>query len=376
MMDGEAGGPRCGPPASFWSYVREFGDVAQLCCRSIAVVATNRFPLIPSAHLGREPSPERPLRLLELVRHALRSRRYAARTEDAYVHWIRRFVLFHGRKHPRDMGAREVSEFLSHLAVGRGVAASTQNQALAALLFLYDKVLSTPLDRVEDIAPARASRHVPVVLSSREIRTIMSCLREPYLLCVGLMYGGGLRLLECMTLRVKDVDFDRREIIVRGGKGAKDRRVPLAESSVLVLEAWLRRQQPRYAADLRAGVRTTGIAAALERKYPGASAEWRWRYIFPAIRTFVDGEGVQRRHHLHESAVQRSLRDAVSRAQITKRVSCHTFRHSFATHLLEAGSDIRTVQELLGHTDVRTTMIYTHVLNRGGLGVISPADRL
>ncbi len=298
------------------------------------------------------------------------------RTEDAYVHWIRRFVLFHGRKHPRDMSAREVSEFLSHLAVGRGVAASTQNQALAALLFLYDKVLSTPLDRVEDIAPARASRHVPVVLSPREIRTIMSCLREPYLLCVGLMYGGGLRLIECMTLRVKDVDFDRREIVVRSGKGAKDRRVPLAESSVLVLEAWLRRQQPRYAADLRASVRTTGITPALERKYPGASAEWRWRYIFPAIRTFVDGEGVQRRHHLHESAVQRSLRDAVSRAQIAKRVSCHTFRHSFATHLLEAGSDIRTVQELLGHTDVRTTMIYTHVLNRGGLGVISPADRL
>ncbi|MDB4892328.1 MAG: Integron integrase IntIPac [Gemmatimonadetes bacterium] len=274
------------------------------------------------------------------------------------------------------MGAPEVGEFLSHLAIGRGVAASTQNQALAALLFLYDKVLSTPLERIEGIAPARLSRHVPVVLSPRELRAIMSSMRDPYRLSVALMYGGGLRLTECLTLRVKDVDTDRREIVVRSGKGGKDRRVPLAESCVPDLEAWLRHQQPRYAADIRADIRTTGLTAALERKYPGASTEWRWRYVFPATRTFLDRDAVQRRHHLHESAMQRALRDAVHRAKIAKRVTCHAFRHSFATHLLENGADIRTVQELLGHADLRTTMIYTHVLNRGGLGVISPADRL
>jgi integron integrase len=339
-------------------------------------VATDRFPLIPAAQLQPTPQPERRLRLLELVRRALRSRRYSVRTEASYVYWIRKFILYHGRRHPRDMGAQEVGEFLSHLAIGRGVAASTQNQALAALLFLYDKVLSTPLERIEGIAPAPMSRHVPIVLSPREIRAIMSSMRDPYRLCVALMYGGGLRLTECITLRVKDADMDRREIVVRSGKGGKDRRVPLAESCVPDLEAWLRRAQVRYAADVRAGTRTTGITAALERKYPGASMEWRWRYVFPATRTFVDRNSVQRRHHLHESAVQRALRDAVHRARIAKRVTCHSFRHSFATHLLENGADIRTVQELLGHTDLRTTMIYTHVLNRGGLGVISPADRL
>ena len=274
------------------------------------------------------------------------------------------------------MGAEEVSQFLSHLAPAQGVAASTHNQALAAILFLYDKVLSTPLEPVEAIAPARLSRHVPVVLSPREIRAILSCLRDPYRLCVALMYGSGLRLMECVTLRVKDIDTERHEIVVRSGKGGKDRRVPLAQTCVPDLAAWLRHQQPRYGVDVRAGVRATGITSALERKHPGASLEWRWRYVFPATRTFVDGDAVQRRHHLHESAVQRALRTAVQRATIPKRVSCHAFRHSFATHLLENGADVRAVQELLGHTDVRTTMIYTHVLNRGGLGVVSPADRL
>lgn len=274
------------------------------------------------------------------------------------------------------MGAPEVSHLLSYLAVERGVAAATQNQALAALLFLYDKVLSRPLEPVEEIAPAHQSRRAPVVLSPREIRSIMSCLRDPYRLCVGLMYGGGRRLIECVTLRVKDVDIDRREVIVRSGKGGTDRRVPLAESCVPDLEAWLRDQQSRYASDVRAGIRTTGIAPALERKYPSASQEWRWRYVFSATRAFVDRDAVRRRHHLHETALQRAVRDAVHRAAISKRATCHAFQHSFATHLLENGADIRTVQELLGHTDVRTTMIYTHVLNRGRLGVVSRADRL
>jgi integron integrase len=333
------------------------------------VVATARFPLIPAAHLEATPQPERRLRLLELVRRALRTRRYSARTETAYVYWIRKFVLYHDRKHPRDMGAPEVSQFLAHLAIGRGVAASTQSQALAALSFLYEKVLSMPLDPIEEIAPARQTGRVPVVLSPREIRAIMSCLRDPYRLCVALMYGSGLRLTECITLRVRDVDIERREINVR-------RRVPLAESCVPLMEAWLRHQQPRYGADVRAGIRTTDITPALEHKYPGASLEWRWRYVFPAGRTFVDGDSVRRRHHLHESAVQRALREAVHRSAVVKRVSCHAFRHSFATHLLESGVEIRTVQELLGHADIRTTMIYRRVLRRGDLSVVSPADRL
>jgi integron integrase len=332
--------------------------------------------LIPASHLAREPHPEHRLRLLELVRHALRSRRYSPRTEQAYVYWIRKFVVHHGRRHPRDMGAEEVGQFLSHLAVAERVAASTQNQALAALLFLYDTVLANPLDRIEEIAPARRSRYIPEVLSPPELRAVMASLREPYRLCVALMYGGGLRLCECTSLRVKDIDIDRREILVRAGKGGKDRRTPLANSCVPAIQAWLAHQRPRYASDARAGIRATGLSAALERKYPSASSEWRWRYLFPATRTFVDPDMVGRRHHLHESAVQRAVRDAVRVAQIGKRVSCHTFRHSFATHLLESGADIRTVQELLGHTDVRTTMIYTHVLNKGGLGVVSPADRL
>jgi integron integrase len=292
------------------------------------------------------------------------------------VYWIRRFIVHHGRRHPGDLGGEEVRQFLSHLAVAERVAASTQNQALAALLFLYDKVLVAPLDRVEEIAPARRSRHVPVVLSRREIRALMARLRDPYRLCVALMYGSGLRVSECVALRVKEIDTDRREVIVRAGKGGKDRRAPLAGSCVPGLEAWLRHQQPLHAADHRARILTGGLPSALERKLPTASGEWRWRYVFPAARAALDAEGRRRRHHLHMSAVQRAVHEAARDANLTKRVTCHTFRHSFATHLLESGSDIRTVQELLGHTDVRTTMIYTHVLNRGGLGVVSPADRL
>jgi integron integrase len=292
------------------------------------------------------------------------------------VYWIRRFILHHGRRHPGDLGAEEVRQFLSHLAVAEGVAAATQNQALAALLFLYDKVLVAPLDRVEEIAPARRSSHVPVVLSRREIRALMARLGDPWRLCVALMYGSGLRVSECVALRVKDIDIDRREVIVRAGKGGKDRRAPLAGSCVPGLEAWLRHQRPRHAADQRARILTGGLPPALERKLPGASGEWRWRYVFPARRASVDPEGRRRRHHLHASAVQRAVHESARAADLMKRVTCHTFRHSFATHLLESGADIRTVQELLGHTDVRTTMIYTHVLNRGGLGVVSPADRL
>jgi integron integrase len=333
-------------------------------------------PQIPLAHLVAPPDPARRFRLLEQVRARLRERRYSRRTEEAYVFWIRRYVLFHGRRHPRDLGPPQVREFLSALAIKERVAASTQNQALAALVFLYERVLGLSLPRVEGITPARRARHVPVVLSKREMRSLVERLDEPMRLCVGLMYGSGLRLLECLTLRVKDVDFDRHEIVVRGGKGGKDRHTPLPRTCVAGLRGWLREGSRRFGRDQQSGVRCTGIAPALLRKYPRADRSWAWWYVFPATRTLVSGDGTRYRHHLHETAVQRAVRRAVASAGITKRVTCHSFRHSFATHLLESGADIRTVQELLGHSDVRTTMIYTHVLNRGGLGVRSPADSL
>lgn len=313
---------------------------------------------------------------MELVRRRLRERRYSRRTEEAYTHWIRRYVVFHGRRHPKELGPNDVRAFLSALAVRERVAASTQNQARAALLFLYEHVLRSPLPHVEGIEAARQSRHVPVVLSQREVRTLLAGLADPARLCAMVMYGSGLRLLECVTLRVQDVDLDRREIVVRGGKGGKDRRTALAEACVAGLERQLRRASELYRRDRRADVRCTGLTPALLRKYPSADADWRWSYVFPATRTCRDAAGVRRRHHLHQSVVQRAVRQVVLATALHKRITCHSLRHSFATHLLESGADIRTVQELLGHSDVRTTMIYTHVLNRGGLGVRSPADRL
>jgi integron integrase len=261
-------------------------------------------------------------------------------------------------------------------ALEHQVAASTQNQALAALTFLYDVVLQQPIERVEGIVPARRHRYVPVVLSPREIRLLLAGLRPAHALCASLMYGSGLRVSEAVGLRVTDVDFDRREIVVRGGKGGNDRRTPLAERCAVPLERWLQARLADFAADQRAHVLTTGLSEALERKYPGAASEWRWRYVFPAARTHRGADGTRRRHHLHESVLQRAIKEAAHAASLSKRVTSHSLRHSFATHLLEAGADIRTVQELLGHADVRTTMLYTHVLNRGRLGVRSPADAL
>ena len=335
-----------------------------------------RFPLIPLDHLTGRADPARRMRLMEVVRRRLDERRYSRRTQTAYAHWIKRFVLHHGRRHPAELGAEAVRDYLSHLATVERVAASTQNQALAALQFLYGAVLRQPLERIEGIATARRSRHVPVVLSQREVRALLASLDDPPKLCAQLMYGGGLRVLECLQLRVKDVDFDRGELTVRDGKGNKDRRVPLAASVAPRLRGWLEEQARHHARDRRAHVRTTGLAASLERKHPGASVEWRWQYVFPATRLLRDPDGGMRRHHLHESVLSRALARATRAAGIAKRVTSHAFRHSFATHLLESGSDIRTGQELLGHSDIRTTMIYTHVLNRGGLGVVSPGDRL
>jgi integron integrase len=334
------------------------------------------LPRIPLHHLHGPPEPDKPLRLMERVRRKLRELRYSRRTEEAYVHWIRRYIVYHGRRHPNEMAEEEVRAFLSALAVEDGVAAATQNQALAAVTFLYDRVMNRPITRIDGIAAAHRAKRVAVILSEGELRLVFSHLEEPVLLCAMLLYGSGLRVLECMRLRVKDIDIERREIVVRQGKGNKDRRTPLAESCIAGIKQQLERRRRVFARDQRNRVRTTGMADSLVRKYPGADEDWRWQYLFPARRTYRDSAGVVRRHHLHESVVQRGLRSAFMAAGITKRATCHSLRHSFATHLLESGSDIRTVQELLGHADIRTTMQYTRVVNRGGLGVKSPADRL
>jgi len=313
---------------------------------------------------------------MDAVRFRLRQLRYSRRTEQAYVFWIRGFIAFHRRKHPREMGERQVADYLSHLAVERQVAAATQTQAKAALEFLYRHVLNQPLEPLEGVRQPHKPPRVPVVLAVSEVRVLFNLLDGAERLCAMLMYGSGLRLLECVSLRLKDVDIARREIVVRAGKGGKDRRTPLADSCIPALQRQLEFAKAQSASDARHGVQRTDIGEALARKYPKIHTSLSWAYVFPAGRTLTDDDGIRRRHHLHETVVQKAVKQAVQRAGIAKRATCHSFRHSFATHLLESGADIRTVQELLGHTDLRTTMIYTHVLNKGGLGVRSPADRL
>ena len=324
---------------------------------------------MPPAYGPRSP------RLLDRVRTAMRMRHMSRRTEQAYVFWIKRYILFHGTRHPAALGAEHVTRFLSHLAEDRRVSASTQNQALSALLFLYRHVLGVELPWLDGLVHARRPAHVPVVLGRDEVAAVLSCLSGPPWLMAALLYGAGLRLLECLQLRVKDVDFERGEIVVRRGKGGGDRRTVLPTAVRRALAIHLDQMRAQHEADLRRGAGWVELPGALGRKYPNAGREWGWQWVFPATRTYVHPETRQRcRHHFHESALQRLVRQAVLRAGIAKPAGCHTFRHSFATHLLESGSDIRTVQELLGHRDVRTTMIYTHVLNRGGLGVVSPVD--
>ena len=318
-----------------------------------------------------------PPRLLDRVRQALRLRHYSPRTEDAYVAWIRRFIVFHRKAHPMLLGEADVTAFLTHLAVTDQVSASTQNQALGALLFLYRHVLKRELDGLDGIVRARPAERLPVVLSRAEVRAVLQLLPGVFRTIGTLLYGGGLRLNECLELRVKDVDFDRRQIVVRRGKGDKDRTVPLPASARDALLQHLARVHQMFVADRRAGVSGVVLPHGLARKYPNAPTEWAWQFVFPAGRVCRDPRfGGPTRYHLHESAVQRAVTAAVRASGLGKKVSCHTFRHSFATHLLEDGYDIRTVQELLGHRDVSTTMIYTHVLSRGALGVRSPADSL
>ncbi|HVN37679.1 MAG TPA: integron integrase [Myxococcota bacterium] len=316
-------------------------------------------------------------RLLERVRHAARLRHMSRRTEEAYVHWVRRFVLFHQKRHPDEMGPHEVVEFLSDLAVCRGVAASTQNQALAALLFLYRVVLGRELEGLDAAVRAQRPERLPVVLSRGEVRAVLAGLSGTYRLVATLLYGGGLRLLEALRLRMKDVDFDRHQLTVREPKGRRDRAVPLPRVVEEPLRGHLARVRRLHEVDLADGMVGVPLPGRLDEKYPNARREWAWQWLFPATRRGFDrATGCSFRHHLHETAVQRAVRQSAQCADIAKPVSCHTLRHSFATHLLEDGADIRTVQELLGHRELRTTMIYTHVLEQGPLGVRSPADRL
>jgi integron integrase len=320
---------------------------------------------------------ERAPKLLDALRAQLRVMHYAIRTEEAYVDWVRRFILFHGKRHPKDMGPNEVAKFLSDLAVTRHVSASTQNQAKAAILFVYRHVLGIELPWLDDVVIAKVPQRLPVVLTSREVRSLLHELNGTTGLVASLLYGTGMRLMEGLRLRVKDIDFDRREIIIREGKGNKDRVTVLPENLIDPLRQRMRKTQELHQADLDAGYGEVHLPQALQAKYANAGRSWGWQYVFPSqVRSVDPRSGVIRRHHLAEQSVQRAVSVAAKRAGISKPCSPHTLRHSFATHLLQAGYDIRTVQELLGHANVATTQIYTHVLNKGGRGVLSPFDQL
>lgn len=321
-------------------------------------------------------SPTQP-KLLDRVREMIRTHHYSYRTEEAYVSWIRRFIAFHRMRHPVEMGEAEVNGFLTHLAVKRNLSASSQNQALSALLFLYRKVLARDLGQLEDLIRARRPKRLPVVLTRAEVKRVLENLDGVPRLIASLLYGSGLRLMECLRLRVKDIDMASGEILVRDAKGGKDRHTVLPSRVKPVLTGHLECVRRLHQSDVEAGWGGVWLPGALERKYPQAAREWGWQYVFPSSRRWRDPKtGTERRHHLHESMPQRAVKQALRKARIPQPASCHTFRHCFATHLLEDGYDIRTVQELLGHSRVSTTMIYTHVLNRGGYAVRSPADNL
>jgi len=322
------------------------------------------------------PQSSESLKLIPQMRRVLRLGHYSRRTEEAYVRWVIRFVRASGMRHPAELGEEEVTRFLSGLAEAGRVSASTQTQALSAILFLYRNVMRSEFPWLTRVVRAPRRTRLPVVLTRDEVSSLMRQLEGPVRLVATLLYGSGLRLLECLQLRVKDVDFESDQLTVRGGKGDKDRITMLPQSIKAELRRHLGRVKGLHERDVAAGGGTVELPTAVGRKFPNAGREWRWQWVFPATRTWVDRQtGERRRHHLHETVVQRAVTQAVRAVGLSKRATCHSLRHSFATHLLEDGYDIRTVQELLGHSDVSTTMIYTHVLNRGVMGVRSPADR-
>jgi len=375
---GEAlvGGLAEGGAVETWAEVlRGHGWTRQSLSSVIAIDLQERPEGILLAEVANALAKEaKPPGLIQRYREELQVRHYARRTVKTYEQWLRRFLHFHAMRHPRTMGSAEVNAFLSHLAVDLQVSPSTQNQALAALLFLYRDLLETDLD-LEGVVRARTRRRLPVVLSEAEVRAVRMQLEGVPALVVGLLYGSGLRLMEALRLRVKDLDFERRELTVRDGKGGKDRLTLLPQSLIPELQQHLLEVRQLHRDDLATGWGKVLMPYALARKYPHADREWGWQWLFPQQRRWRDpGSGQQGRHHIDPALVQRAVKQAVAAAGVNKAASCHTFRHSFATHLLERGQDIRTIQELLGHQDVRTTMIYTHVLNRGPLGVSSPAD--
>ncbi len=315
--------------------------------------------------------------LMTRLRSAIRARHYSPRTEDAYASWVRRYIFFHGVRHPALLGAGDISAFLTHLAVEQNVAASTQNQARAALLFLYRHVLGQDLTHADVGIPTRKPRRLPVVMTRGEVRAVLAELPNPHKLAASLMYGSGLRLMECLTLRTKDLDLDTHQILIRAGKGNKDRRTILPRAQVPPLQHHLSLIRQAHERDLALGAGHVALPTAIARKSPTSTNDWRWQWLFPATRFYLDtATGLRFRHHLHETALQRSVHQAVLRSGIPKQASCHTFRHSFATHLLEAGYDLRTIQQLLGHSDIRTTQAYTHVLNQSEIPVRSPLDAL
>ncbi|HSB12025.1 MAG TPA: integron integrase [Blastocatellia bacterium] len=316
-------------------------------------------------------------KLIDQVRAVIRLKHYSLRTEEAYWNWIKRFILFHNKRHPNDLAEAEIASFLTHLAVNKKVSASTQNQALSAILFLYNEVLKKDLDWIDNIHRAKRPSRLPVVFTRQEVQSILLNLEGTKWLMTSLLYGAGLRLTECLRLRVKDVDFGYGQIIVRDGKGSKDRVTVLPNSLREPLTKHLEKVKALHERDLLEGCGRATLPFALDRKYPNAGLEWGWQYVFPSSKRCWHSESKQEvRHHINEDVLQRSVKSAMFRAGISKPGSCHTFRHSFATHLLESGYDIRTVQELLGHKDLNTTMVYTHVMNKGARGIKSPVDEM